>query len=327
MRQVAGVARDLPHRLGRCVDLHRALGARHPGAVLPLVQPFHQTARSGATRTSAPALGEMLRAIAPTVLPPDPTSPSTKNDPRPWIIAPTMSRARHAEGVSTVSATGASRSALASASVSAGTAAYRAVGSARHRTGTTASPRSPEIASAPLPSRPIAIATSRGRGSKGSLPEEERRNVGCDTTSPPHRPRPSCTPPSSTRATRSRSIPTKTRPGGVHANGTCRASKAYPAKNRAFFRLKPAVARAIDVAPATAAPHVRVSSASYVFTVPVNVTASSPCLINPAVVGSTRHARALTDPREVVSHNRAPLYANTSGVQCGPFGVAAAAAT
>ena len=49
-----------------------------------------------------------------------------------------------------------------------------------------------------------------------------------------------------------------------------------PSKNRAFFRLNAAVARAIDVAPATASPHVFRSSASYSFAVPVNATASSP---------------------------------------------------
>ena len=85
----------------------------------------------------------------------------------------------------------------------------------------------------------------------------------CETgSSPPQRPRPSWTPSSSRSAVRSRSTPTKTRPGGVQANGTWRASKAYPAKKRAFFRLNPAVARAIEVAPATAAPQVRLSSAS-----------------------------------------------------------------
>ncbi len=61
---------------------------------------------------------------------------------------------------------------------------------------------------------------------------------------------------------RSRSTPTNTRPGGVHARGTCRASNAYPAKNRAFFLENVPVARAIEVAPATAAPQVARSSAS-----------------------------------------------------------------
>ena len=57
-------------------------------------------------------------------------------------------------------------------------------------------------------------------------------------------------------------MPTNTLPGGVHANGTCLASNAYPAKKRAFFLLNAAVARAIEVAPATASPHVLRSSAS-----------------------------------------------------------------
>ena len=57
-------------------------------------------------------------------------------------------------------------------------------------------------------------------------------------------------------------MPTNTLPGGVHAKGTCFASNAYPAKNRAFFLLKAAVARAIEVAPATAPPQVLRSSAS-----------------------------------------------------------------
>ncbi len=116
-------------------------------------------------------------------------------------------------------------------------------------------------------------------------------------------------------------MPTKTRPGGVHANGTWCASNAYPAKNFAFFLLKPAPARAIDVALATADPHVLRSSASYAWTVPVNATDSSPNRTSPATSGSSFHARALTDPRDVVSQIRPPEYANTSGVQCGPRGV------
>jgi len=57
-------------------------------------------------------------------------------------------------------------------------------------------------------------------------------------------------------------MPTNTLPGGVQANGTCLASKAYPAKNRAFFLLNAPVALAIEVATATASPHVLRSSAS-----------------------------------------------------------------
>ena len=36
---------------------------------------------------------------------------------------------------------------------------------------------------------------------------------------------------------------------------------------------------------------------------------------------STRQDLAFTDPREVVNQSLAPLYASTSGVQCGQFGV------
>ena len=61
-------------------------------------------------------------------------------------------------------------------------------------------------------------------------------------------------------------------------------------------------------------------------TVPVNVTASSSDRTRPATDGSARHARALTERREVVSQSRAPLFANTSGVQCGPRGVIVATA-
>ena len=116
-------------------------------------------------------------------------------------------------------------------------------------------------------------------------------------------------------------MPTNTRPGGVHANGTWRASNAYPAKNFAFFLLNPAPARAIDVAPATAGPHVLRSRASYARKVPVNVTDSSPNRTSPATPGSSFQARALTDRRDVVNQTRPPEYANTSGVQCGPRGV------
>ena len=121
-------------------------------------------------------------------------------------------------------------------------------------------------------------------------------------------------------------MPTNTRPGGVQANGTWRASNAYPAKNFAFFLLNPAPARAIDVAPATAGPHVLRSSASYARTVPVNDTDSSPNRTSPATPGSSFQARALTDRRDVVSQTRPPEYANTSGVQCGPRGVEEATA-
>ena len=65
-----------------------------------------------------------------------------------------MSRARHADARSTVSATGASGPAPASARVSAGSAAYRACSSASQRTGSTTGPRAPAIAREPSPERP-----------------------------------------------------------------------------------------------------------------------------------------------------------------------------
>src|SRR5439155_5475022 len=153
--QVPGVARDLPHALGRRIDLDRVLGRRHPGIVLPLVQPLHHTTRRGVTRTSASADGARPWRIARIVLAPEPTFPSTKNSATPWNIAPTMSRARQADGLSTVSATVASRSAAAIARVWAGSAAYSVLASARQRIGSTTGPRSPATASAPRPSRPI----------------------------------------------------------------------------------------------------------------------------------------------------------------------------
>jgi hypothetical protein len=53
----------------------------------------------------------------------------------------------------------------------------------------------------------------------------------------------------------------------------------------------------------------------------VKATERSPSRISPAVDGSTRQDLAFTDLRDVVSQSLAPLYANTSGVQWGPFGV------
>ena len=73
--------------------------------------------------TSASAAGCTDTASAFAVFEPDPTSPGTKLAPIPWTIAPTMSRARHSEALSIVSATGVSAAAPARASDSEGSAA------------------------------------------------------------------------------------------------------------------------------------------------------------------------------------------------------------
>jgi hypothetical protein len=56
------------------------------------------------------------------------------------------------------------------------------------------------------------------------------------------------------------------------------------------------------------------SSTSCAAARPVNATARAPSCTNPATLGSARHARAFTDPRDVVSHTRPSDHANTSGV-------------
>ena len=62
-------------------------------------------------------------------------------------------------------------------------------------------------------------------------------------------------------------------------------------------------------------------AASYMCTRPVNETARSPWRTRPGHRRIARHARAFTEPRDVVSHTRPPENAKTSGVQCGPRGV------
>ena len=52
--------------------------------------------------------------------------------------------------------------------------------------------------------------------------------------------------------------------------------------------------------------------------VPVKIAARSPIRTSPPTRGSRAHARAFTEPRDVVTHKRSPVVANTIGVTCGP---------
>jgi hypothetical protein len=56
----------------------------------------------------------------------------------------------------------------------------------------------------------------------------------------------------------------------------------------------------------------------------VNAAVRSPERTSPATRGSRRHARAFTEPLDVVTHTRPAAEANTIGVTCGPIGVSEA---
>ena len=77
VRDVGGVAHDLPDPLGGSVHLDGELGRAHPTWALPLDQPRHHTNRDGASRTSAPASGSISVAIPRADFAPLPTSSRT----------------------------------------------------------------------------------------------------------------------------------------------------------------------------------------------------------------------------------------------------------
>ena len=93
-------------------------------------------------------------------------------------------------------------------------------------------------------------------------------------------------------------------PGGIHVRGTLRASTAYPAKNLAFFRLNFVAAATSRGAAVTVAGQDRGSSASYIFTRPLNATALLPSPTSPATRGSRLQARAFVELLAVVTQIR-----------------------